>query len=53
MLVAFDGKASFDVLVDLKFYLEELSGTRVDLVTDKAIRPQIRRGIEKELVDVT
>lgn len=52
MLVAFDRKASFDIFMDLKFYLEELLGTGVDLVTDKALRPQIRRTIEKEMVDV-
>ena len=52
VLVVFDGKASFDAFMDLKFYLEELLGTRVDLVTDKAIRPQIRRAIEAEIIDV-
>jgi predicted nucleotidyltransferase len=52
VLVVFDGKASFDAFMDLKFYLEELLGTRVDLVTDKAIRPQLRRAIEAEIIDV-
>jgi predicted nucleotidyltransferase len=52
VLVAFDRKATFDLFMDLKFYLEELLGTGVDLVTDKALRPQIRRIIEKEMVDV-
>ena len=52
VLVVFDRKATFDLFMDLKFYLEELLGTGVDLVTDKALRPQIRRIIEKEMVDV-
>jgi hypothetical protein len=52
VLVVFDRKATFDLFMDLKFYLEELLGTGVDLVTDKALRPQIRRTIEKEMVDV-
>jgi len=52
VLVVFDRKATFDLFMDLKFYLEELLGTGVDLVTDKALRPQIRRTIEKETVDV-
>ena len=52
VLVAFDQKANFDVFMDLKFYLEELLGMGVDLVTDKALRPQVRRSIEQEKVDV-
>jgi hypothetical protein len=53
VLVVFRQKATFDRFMDLKFYLEELLGTRVDLVTDKALRPQIRQGIEEELIHVT
>ncbi len=52
VLVVFDRKATFDLFMDLKFYLEELLGMGVDLVTDKALRPQIRRTIEQEMVDV-
>ena len=52
VLVAFDRKASFDIFMDLKFYLEELLGMGVDLVTDKALRPQVRRAIEREMIDV-
>jgi predicted nucleotidyltransferase len=52
VLVVFDRPATFDIFMDLKFYLEELLGMGVDLVTDKALRPQIRRAIEQEMVDV-
>lgn len=52
VLVVFDQKANFDGFMELKFYLEDLLGAGVDLVTDKALRPQIRRTIEKEMVDV-
>ena len=52
VLVVFEEKANFDIFMDLKFYLEELLGMGVDLVTDKALRPQVRRAIEKEMVDV-
>jgi len=52
VLVVFDRTANFDIFMDLKFYLEELLGMGVDLVTDKALRPQIRRAIEQEMVDV-
>jgi len=52
VLVAFKQKATFDLFMDLKFYLEELLGRGVDLVTDKAIRPQVRRAIDQEMIDV-
>ena len=52
VLVAFDKKANFDLFMDLKFYLEELLGTEVDLVTDKALRPQMREVIEREIIRV-
>jgi len=52
VLVVFNQKATFDIFMDLKFYLEELLGMSVDLVTDKALRPQVRRAIEKELINV-
>lgn len=52
VLVAFNQKASFDIFMDLKFYLEELLGTSIDLVTDKALRPQVRRSIEGEMIHV-
>jgi predicted nucleotidyltransferase len=52
VLVVFEQKASFDLFMDLKFYLEDLLGTKVDLVTDKALRLQVRNAIEQELIDV-
>ena len=52
VLVVFNQKASFDAFMDLKFYLEELLGTGVDLVTDKALRLQVRRAIEQEIIHV-
>lgn len=53
VLVIFNQKASFDLFMDLKFYLEDLLGTKVDLVTDKALRPQVRKEIERELINVS
>lgn len=52
VLVVFDQKANFDGFMELKFYLEDLLGTGVDLVTDKALRPQIRQAIEQEMINV-
>lgn len=52
LLVEFEQKANFDGFMDLKFYLEELLETGVDLVTKNALRPQIRKAIEGELINV-
>ena len=52
VLVAFEGRADFDGFMDLKFYLEELLGVRVDLVTDHALRPRLRPAIEREAIHV-
>jgi predicted nucleotidyltransferase len=53
VLVEFDGVADFDRFMDLKFYLEDLLGMPVDLVTRNALRPQMRAVIENEALDVT
>ena len=52
VLVVFEGRPTFDAFLDLQFYLEDLLGARVDLVTEKALRLQVRRAIEGELVNV-
>lgn len=53
MLVEFEGRATFDAFMELKFYLEDLLGKPVDLVTQKALRAQLRPRIERELVYVS
>lgn len=52
MLVEFTRQPNFTSYMNLKFLLEDLLGRRVDLVTPKAIRPQMRAGIEKEMIRV-
>jgi len=52
LLVDFAGRPSFARYMDLKFLLEDLLGRQVDLVTSKAIRPQMRVGIEGEMIRV-
>lgn len=52
VLVEFDGPPTFDGYMDLKFYLERLFGTGVDLVTEDAVRPRMRPMIEKDLIHV-
>jgi predicted nucleotidyltransferase len=52
VLVEFEGAPTFDRYMGLQAYLEGLLGTGIDLVTPAAIRPRMRKSIEKELVDV-
>ncbi|HEX7052493.1 MAG TPA: nucleotidyltransferase family protein [Burkholderiales bacterium] len=52
VLVEFEGPATFAAYMDLKFYLEDLLGRPVDLVTEKGLRQELRPYVEKELVVV-
>jgi predicted nucleotidyltransferase len=52
VLVAFDGPATSARYFGVQFYLEDLLGCPVDLVTEKALRPELRPVIEKEAVHV-
>lgn len=52
VLVAFDGPATSERYFGVQFYLEDLLGSPVDLVTEKALRPELRPFIEKEAVHV-
>jgi predicted nucleotidyltransferase len=53
VLVGFEGPATFNGYMDLKFYLEALLGRRVDLVTEKGLRKEIRPNVERETIRVT
>lgn len=52
VLVAFDGPATSARYFGVQFYLEDILGSPVDLVTDKALRPELRPFIEKEALHV-
>ncbi len=52
VLVEFEGPATFGAYMDFKFYLEDLLGRPVDLVTDKALRKELRPYVEKEMIRV-
>ncbi len=52
VLVAFDGPATSKRYFGVQFYLEDLLGCPVDLVTEKALRPELRPYIEREQVSV-
>jgi len=53
ILVEFEGRATFDRYMGLKFFLEDLLGRRVDLVTRKALKPRMRPFVEREAIYVT
>jgi hypothetical protein len=48
ILVAFDGPATSKRYFGVQFYLEDLLGCAVDLVTVKALRPELRPFVERE-----
>ncbi|HOY70477.1 MAG TPA: nucleotidyltransferase family protein [Methylotenera sp.] len=52
ILVGFDGIASSQRYFGVQFYLEDLLGCAVDLVTEKALRAELRPYIEREAIDV-
>ena len=52
VLIAFDGPATSDRYFGVQFYLEDLLGRPVDLVTQKALRAELRPGIEREALHV-
>ena len=52
VLVAFDGPATSSRYFGVQFYLEDLLGRSVDLVTEKALRPELRPFVERDLAHV-
>ncbi len=52
ILVSFEGPATSDRYFGVQFLLEDLLGRRVDLVTEKALRPELRPFVEREAVHV-
>ena len=52
VLVEFERSPTFDQYMDTKFYLEDLTGMPVDLVTKGALKSRIRLSVEQESVRV-
>ena len=52
ILVGFDGPATSARYFGVQFFLEDVFGCPVDLVTDKALRAELRPFIESEAVHV-
>ena len=52
ILIGFDGPATSARYFGAQFYLEDNLGCPVDLVAEKALRPELRPYIEKEAINV-
>ena len=52
LLVAFEGPPTFRGYMDLRIYLEDLLGCRVDLITEAGLRDQVRPFVEKDAIRV-
>lgn len=52
VIVDFDGPATFDRYMGLKFFLEDSLDMQVDLATRRMLRPLLRGRIEREAVRV-
>ncbi|MDH5548148.1 MAG: nucleotidyltransferase family protein [Gammaproteobacteria bacterium] len=52
IVVAFDGPATSKRYFGVQFLLEDNLGKSVDLVTDKALRRELKPYIEKEAINV-
>lgn len=52
-LVEFEGAATFDRYMDLKFFLEDLFHRPVDLVTKRSLKPLIAESVLAEAINVT
>ncbi len=53
ILVEFEGLVTFDCYMDVKFYLEDCLGKRVDLVSRRSLKPLIRPTVEREAIYVS
>lgn len=52
ILISFDGVATSQRYFGVQFYLEDLLGCPVDLVTEKALRQELRPYIEGDAINV-
>ena len=52
ILVEFEGTATFDRYMDLKFHLQDVLGRPVDLVTRKALKPLLAPYVARDALYV-
>ena len=50
VLVAFDGPPTPEVYFGVQFYLEDLLGCAVDLVTERSLRAQFKPYVERDAI---
>ena len=50
ILVAFDGPATFDGYTGLKDHLEDLLGSKVDLVIESGLKPRARTLVQRDAI---
>lgn len=51
-LVDFEPPVTYDRYIGLKMYLEDLLGCSIDLVTVAALKPRMRKSVERDAVRV-
>lgn len=52
VLVAFDGPATPEAFFGVQFYLEDLFGCEIDLVSERALRPQFKPYVERDAIPI-
>jgi predicted nucleotidyltransferase len=52
VLVGFDGPATPEAYFGVQFYLEDLLGHPVDLVTERALRSELRPYVERDAIPI-
>jgi len=52
IIVSFDGPATSKQYFGVQFLLEDKLGQPIDLVTEKALRPELKNFIESEAINV-
>jgi len=52
ILVKFKEQIGLFEFLDLKYFLEDLFGLKVDLATNKALHPKLKKNIEEESIRV-
>jgi len=50
VLIDYEDAPSLITLIELEYYLSEIVGVKVDLITNKGIKPQLKDSIIKEVV---
>ncbi len=52
LLIEFNRPATFDLYMDVKFFLEDTLGKEVDLVMKDTLKPRLWPYVEREAIDV-